>query len=88
MALESELQLFLRRTSDGYHLEAEDGSLVIQSRTYRELREDLDEVMKSMSRPPRKVKVLIGSRRRPPAPVRTPSGGYPPVTASLLNLIA
>jgi hypothetical protein len=70
-----EIRTFLRRTSGGgYRMEAEDGSLLVESRTYREVRADLEALFASKRLPPHRVKVLLGSARRPPesAPLPRP----------------
>jgi hypothetical protein len=71
MAFEDELHVFLRRTAEGaYRLESEDGRLVLQSPTYRDLRSDLATLM-GTSLIPGRVKIFIGLRRQLPAAVRT-----------------
>jgi hypothetical protein len=66
MAAQRDLRTYLRRTIEGgYRLEAEDGSLVVESNNYRDLRKDLEVLLSAMPAPPLKVKVLIGSPRRP-----------------------
>lgn len=74
MALHGELRLFLRRREDGagYWLETEEGSVVVQSRSYRQLRDDLDLILRGDPHGPRRVKVLLGSPRRPPRPMPRP----------------
>jgi hypothetical protein len=64
MTVEGELRVFLRRSTEGtYRLESEDGRLVLQGRSYRELRDDLRTLLGTSRLPPR-VKILIGSPRQ------------------------
>jgi hypothetical protein len=86
MALQRELRTFLRRTNDGaYRLEAEDGSLVIYSRSYRQLRRDLEVVLRALPGPRDRLKILIGSPPRSSAPPR--SAPRPDPSAVQLELL-
>jgi hypothetical protein len=68
MTVEGELRVFLRRSTEGtYRLESEDGRLVLQGRSYRELRDDLRTLLGTSRLPPR-VKILLGSPRPQSAP--------------------
>jgi hypothetical protein len=65
-----ELLTFLRRTPDGlYRLETEDGSLMLEGRSYRELRHDLELLLGATGVPAGSLKVMIGRPRRPPRAV-------------------
>lgn len=80
MGVEVELRLFLRRSADGgLRLEAADGSLMVQSCSYRQLRRDLETILRALPGWPRQVKVFIGKPPRRPPPVRTESGALVPV---------
>jgi hypothetical protein len=91
MAANRMLRTFLRRTAKGeYSLEAEDGSLVLRSRTYRDLRRDMRVVLAALGLRLEDVKVFLGAppRLRPPvvAPVMAPvlASVLPPVLAPVL----
>jgi hypothetical protein len=61
-----ELRTYLSRTPEGnYKLEAADGSVAVEGRSYREVRADLEVLLESMRLPPRRLKILVGSPRRP-----------------------
>jgi hypothetical protein len=80
--LSNELLTFLRRTSEGgYRLEAQDGSIMLESRSYHELREDLDVLLRAMPVPPRSVKVLIGRPRQPPRAAPPPHTAAGPLVS-------
>jgi hypothetical protein len=75
MSQPPELRTYLRRTSDGrYRLVAEDGRLLMQRNSYRELRRDLPAVLAALPVPCHRVKILIGS----PAPVQAARSGARP----------
>src|SRR4051812_28748173 len=62
MAATRMLRTFLRRTAKGeYSLEAEDGSLVLRSRTYRDLRRDMRVVLAALGLRLEDVKVFLGA---------------------------
>ena len=83
MSLEPTLRLFLRRSTDStMRLEAADGSLVVQSRSYHQLRVDLKILLAAMPGRPPRVKIYIGSPQRRLFPVRGDSGSYPAVPPS------
>ena len=75
----TEMKLFLCRTADGaLLLKAEDGRLVLRGRSYRQLRHDLERLLRADARAPREISILIGqppTKRSPPgeAPSYQPS---------------
>jgi hypothetical protein len=70
MAVQGELRVFLRRTTEGaYRLQSEDGMLVLQSDTYRELRAELARMIGASALPCR-VKILLGAPQGIAAPLR------------------
>jgi hypothetical protein len=76
-----ELRTYLWRTTEGgYRLEAEDGSVTLEGRSYREVRADLEVLLASMRAPPQRVKILVGSPRRP-APSAPPQANRAPGSA-------
>jgi hypothetical protein len=80
MAREDELRMFLYRIAPGaLRLETEDGCLILQSRTYHELRRDLAIALQTKAGCAPTVKVMIGRPARPahrgrfdPLPQATP----------------
>jgi hypothetical protein len=77
MAVGSELRLYLRRSLKGdFRLEREDGTVLVRSHTYHQLRRDLEAILAAIPGGPPHAKILLGTPRRPQI-VRTDSGQYP-----------
>jgi hypothetical protein len=69
MAVQGELRVFLRRTAEGaYRLVSEDGALVVQGSTYRDVRTDLARLIRDSALPSR-VKILIGAPQESAVPL-------------------
>jgi hypothetical protein len=69
-----ELRTYLRRTAEGgYRLESDDGSVIVEGRTYRQIRGDLEVLLGAMQIAPGRLKILIGAPRRPPRSVPPPA---------------
>jgi hypothetical protein len=65
MLQQNELRMFLTKTMKGtLRLEAEDGGMVLEGPTYRELRRELDQILRACGTPLHRVKLLIGAPPR------------------------